>query len=238
MDGWGGRSQLRQRAASSAKVAEAQDRCALVIDNGGCQHAVEAVDVLQAAGGGLFGGEEPAVERAAGSDSEVYVSAASAREIAIQVALDRLRAPADLAGFFAEEMRRSAFVPLGIYIGHGLAVRTLPDHHRDPFDRWWVFSERCARVLPQEARRPRLCWRPAPVGALHGAGRARPPRGRAPRRYRPRCDPPGPAHDLVGAAAVGFDCGCVQMARMACRRPPSCGPGGWPAARVLNRTLT
>ena len=88
----------------------------------------------------------PARQAVAASENEVYVSAASAWEIAIKMALGRLRAPADLEGFFAEEMRRSAFRPLCMHVGHGLAVRALPDHHRDPFDRILVAQAQIERV--------------------------------------------------------------------------------------------
>jgi PIN domain nuclease of toxin-antitoxin system len=61
----------------------------------------------------------------------VYVSAASAWEIAIKTALGKLDAPDDLGGALAA----NRFLHLPVTIPHALAVRTLPDHHRDPFDR-------------------------------------------------------------------------------------------------------
>jgi PIN domain nuclease of toxin-antitoxin system len=61
----------------------------------------------------------------------VYVSAAVAWEIAIKKALDKLEAPDDLEA----AMAANRFLPLPVTIPHALEVRTLPDVHRDPFDR-------------------------------------------------------------------------------------------------------
>jgi PIN domain nuclease of toxin-antitoxin system len=61
----------------------------------------------------------------------VYVSAAVAWEIAIKRALGKLDAPEDLLA----AMAANRFLPLPVTIPHALAVATLPDHHRDPFDR-------------------------------------------------------------------------------------------------------
>jgi PIN domain nuclease of toxin-antitoxin system len=65
---------------------------------------------------------------------EVYVSAASVWELAIQAASGRLRMPEDLAG----QMQKNGFVPLSITMAHGIAAAELPLHHRDPFDRMLV----------------------------------------------------------------------------------------------------
>jgi PIN domain nuclease of toxin-antitoxin system len=61
----------------------------------------------------------------------VYVSAAVAWEIAVKRALGKLDAPEDLLA----AMAANRFLPLPVTIPHALAVATLPDHHRDPFDR-------------------------------------------------------------------------------------------------------
>ena len=77
-------------------------------------------------------------EAIASPDNLVYVSAATAWEIAIKASLGRVEAPQDLEGFMTEEMRRSSFRPLAVDLRHALAVRNLPLHHRDPFDRLLV----------------------------------------------------------------------------------------------------
>jgi PIN domain nuclease of toxin-antitoxin system len=61
----------------------------------------------------------------------IYISAAVVWEIAIKRALGKLDAPRDLE----EAMTSNRFLPLPVTIPHALAVETLPDHHRDPFDR-------------------------------------------------------------------------------------------------------
>ena len=62
--------------------------------------------------------------------STVYISAAVIWEISIKRALGKLDAPDDLEA----AMTANRFLPLPITIKHALAVQTLPDHHRDPFD--------------------------------------------------------------------------------------------------------
>lgn len=68
-----------------------------------------------------------AIARAA----EVYVSAASAWEMAIKIALGKLEAPEDVA----EAVDAGGFRELPVHFRHVAALRTLPAHHRDPFDR-------------------------------------------------------------------------------------------------------
>jgi PIN domain nuclease of toxin-antitoxin system len=64
----------------------------------------------------------------------VYVSAASAWEVAIKIGLGRLR-PARTVEQAAEE---SGFLELPITFRHAERVAGLPAHHRDPFDRLLV----------------------------------------------------------------------------------------------------
>ena len=63
--------------------------------------------------------------------AEVYVSAASAWEIAIKVALGKLRSTRRPAQAVAE----AGFSELPITFEHAEAVSRLPAHHGDPFDR-------------------------------------------------------------------------------------------------------
>ena len=64
----------------------------------------------------------------------VYVSAASAWEIAIKKALGKLQAPDDLvAALFANR-----FQHLPVTIEHALYAGSLPRYHDDPFDRMLV----------------------------------------------------------------------------------------------------
>ena len=64
----------------------------------------------------------------------VYVSAASAWEIAIKRALGKLVCPDDLEG----ALRATQFSPLAVTVPHALAAGALPRHHDDPFDRMLI----------------------------------------------------------------------------------------------------
>ena len=70
--------------------------------------------------------------------NEVYVSAASAWEMAIKAAAGRLETPPDLEAQLAHEGIR----PLPITVAHGLAAGALPRLHGDPFDRMLVAQAR------------------------------------------------------------------------------------------------
>jgi PIN domain nuclease of toxin-antitoxin system len=78
--------------------------------------------------------------------STVWVSAVTAWEIVIKTALGRLtmREPLDLA--LPRALERSRFQGLSITMDHALAVRSLPHHHRDPFDRMLVAQARSERL--------------------------------------------------------------------------------------------
>lgn len=75
--------------------------------------------------------------RAAIKDSanDVFVSAAVAWEISIKVSLEKLTLPADPAVWFPARTASLGFRHLEIGAAHALAVRSLPDLHKDPFDR-------------------------------------------------------------------------------------------------------
>ena len=64
----------------------------------------------------------------------VYVSAASAWEVAIKTALGRLRPTRTVEQATAE----SGFLELPVTFRHAEQVTVLPPHHRDPFDRMLV----------------------------------------------------------------------------------------------------
>ena len=67
----------------------------------------------------------------ANPDNLVFVSAASAWEIAIKKSLGKLQVPDDLA----IQIKAKDFIPLSIDLNHALSVESLPWHHQDPFDR-------------------------------------------------------------------------------------------------------
>jgi PIN domain nuclease of toxin-antitoxin system len=72
------------------------------------------------------------------TDSEIWVSAASAWEIAMKVALGRLDLGEPPEICLPRELKRSGFRPLAVAVDHAVGVARLPLHHRDPFDRLLV----------------------------------------------------------------------------------------------------
>ncbi len=70
--------------------------------------------------------------------NEVFLSAASAWEIAIKCARGRLILPEVPGQYVADRMVTHHFLPLPVQISHALQVFNLPDVHQDPFDRLLV----------------------------------------------------------------------------------------------------
>jgi PIN domain nuclease of toxin-antitoxin system len=70
-------------------------------------------------------------------DTEAFVSAASAWEIAIKARLGKLE-PGPLGQGFAAAVERQGFLPLPITLEHAERAGALPPHHSDPFDRMLV----------------------------------------------------------------------------------------------------
>jgi PIN domain nuclease of toxin-antitoxin system len=81
--------------------------------------------------------ELPAEIRTAIEDpaSVVFVSAASAWEMAIKQARGKLRYP---AAEISAALGRASLLELPVTIRHAEAAAILPPHHRDPFDRMLV----------------------------------------------------------------------------------------------------
>lgn len=75
------------------------------------------------------------LEHIADSQNVVLLSAASAWEIAIKYALGRLPLPLPPAEYVSSRMIGSGTSALAVEHRHALHVATLPEHHRDPFDR-------------------------------------------------------------------------------------------------------
>ncbi len=72
------------------------------------------------------------------SNNELFFSAASGWEIAIKAQLGRLQLPDNLEQFIVEQLSLNIILVLPIQLRHALHVYTLPQHHRDPFDRMLV----------------------------------------------------------------------------------------------------
>lgn len=78
----------------------------------------------------------------ANQDNEIFVSAASAWEVATKHWLGKLPHAGPLAVDFALEMRRQGFLELPISWRHAQAAGALPGPHRDPFDRMLIVQAR------------------------------------------------------------------------------------------------
>ena len=71
-------------------------------------------------------------------DNLVFVSAATAWEVAVKRASGKLDAPGDIASWIAD----NHFTPLSIEVEHAVDAAELPPYHRDPFDRILVAQAR------------------------------------------------------------------------------------------------
>ena len=87
-------------------------------------------------------------QRLESPEAEVLFSAASIWELAIKLQLGRLSLPVDLEAFAQGAIARG-FRELPVTSAHAARVRSLPPHHRDPFDRLLVAQAICepARLL-------------------------------------------------------------------------------------------
>jgi PIN domain nuclease of toxin-antitoxin system len=67
--------------------------------------------------------------------NDVFASAASAWEIGIKAALGKIQFP---LAILDKAVSEAGFVELPVSLRHAMAIRDLPMHHRDPFDRLLV----------------------------------------------------------------------------------------------------
>lgn len=71
----------------------------------------------------------------ASPENALYLSAASAWEIAIKYALGKLPLPMPPAQYVPSRMKSGQVLALPLAHEHALRVADLPPHHSDPFDR-------------------------------------------------------------------------------------------------------
>ena len=76
-----------------------------------------------------------AKELIADGNNEIFLSAASAWEIAIKTARGRQTLPEDPTRYISNRMSLHGFQALPVQIHHAVQVYKLPMHHADPFDR-------------------------------------------------------------------------------------------------------
>jgi PIN domain nuclease of toxin-antitoxin system len=89
----------------------------------------------------------PARAATSAGDNEVFVSAASSWEVATKARLGRLAIPEPWHEFVSTHLELNAFQPLAITIRHTFGLTSLPELHRDPFDRILV-----AQALAEEMK--------------------------------------------------------------------------------------
>ncbi len=80
-------------------------------------------------------------------ENEIFVSAATAWEIAIKVGLGKLTIPGDAAVWLPARVRSLGFAFLAIEAAHALAVGALPKIHADPFDRMMIAQSQCEGLI-------------------------------------------------------------------------------------------
>jgi PIN domain nuclease of toxin-antitoxin system len=88
-----------------------------------------------------------ACRQIADKDHVIYLSVASAWEIAIKYSLGKLPLPEVPWEFVHKRLARDAITPLAIEARHALGVADLPRHHRDPFDRL-ILSQSILEDIP------------------------------------------------------------------------------------------
>ncbi|MBV9303149.1 MAG: type II toxin-antitoxin system VapC family toxin [Acidobacteriaceae bacterium] len=95
--------------------------------------------------------DDPALTKAARriiaeTRNTVFVSAASAWEIATKVRLGKLPTAADLATDFTGQIVREGFQILPISGEHAIRAGLLPGSHKDPFDRMLIAQAQAENV--------------------------------------------------------------------------------------------
>lgn len=84
----------------------------------------------------------PAAREAIEQATDLLFSVVSFAEIGVKSAIGKLSAPTDVQ----QHVLQSGVSILALEAEHGLAVATLPMHHRDPFDRLLIAQARCEHL--------------------------------------------------------------------------------------------
>jgi len=82
----------------------------------------------------------------ADGDNEIFLSAASAWEIAIKYAKGRLELPEPPDRYVPSRQRLHHFTALPIQLTHALQVYALPAVHNDPFDRLLIVQSQLEKM--------------------------------------------------------------------------------------------
>ena len=76
----------------------------------------------------------------------LFLSVASAWEIAIKVQLGKLRLPGEAASYVQNRAAHDRMEVLPIRLEHAAALQSLPPLHRDPFDRMLVVQSQIEKL--------------------------------------------------------------------------------------------
>jgi len=90
--------------------------------------------------------------------NDLLFSAASTWEISIKYRLGKLPLPAPPEQFIHPRLTRDGVIPLPVEHHHAAGVASLPDHHRDPFDRLLISQARLDRLTLFTADRVLLAY--------------------------------------------------------------------------------
>ena len=80
-------------------------------------------------------------------DNEVFISVVGIWELAIKASMPKPGFPASMPERVRTACHEAEFNVLPVTIEHALAVRELPWHHKDPFDRLLVAQARCENCV-------------------------------------------------------------------------------------------
>jgi len=78
---------------------------------------------------------------------DVYVSAASAWEVATRVRIGKLPDAANLVYDFSGHLASQGFRGLDVSVEHGQRAGLLPDPHKDPFDRMLIAQAQAENLV-------------------------------------------------------------------------------------------
>ncbi|MHB8626012.1 MAG: type II toxin-antitoxin system VapC family toxin [Aggregatilineales bacterium] len=78
--------------------------------------------------------------------NQLFLSIASVWEMQIKIQLGKLTLPASLKKTIIEQQTTNAIQLLPIELKHVLNLSSLPNHHKDPFDRMLIAQARAERV--------------------------------------------------------------------------------------------
>jgi PIN domain nuclease of toxin-antitoxin system len=111
----------------------------------------------------------------------VFVSAASAWEIATKVRIGKLPGAAAIVADLPDLIQAQGFTPLPITVADGQLAGTLPNPHRDPFDRMLIAQALRRQLILLSNERlfdafgVRRLWEPAGDATPPASGRVRTP---------------------------------------------------------------